>query len=69
MADRRIYLEFIETHTRGILDFYEENAPVTSNTIWTALAKPIRVTVFHAMFAGPEIMTCLLYTSPSPRDS
>jgi ribosomal protein S18 acetylase RimI-like enzyme len=33
MAGRRIYLEFIETRTRGILDFYEEYAPVTSNTI------------------------------------
>jgi hypothetical protein len=59
MAGRRIYLEFIETRTRGILDFYEEYAPVTCNTIWTALAQPIRVTVFHAMFAGPEIMTGL----------
>lgn len=59
MAGRRIYLEFVESRTRGVLDLYEENAPVTCATMWKALEKPIRVTVFHAMFAGPEIMTGL----------
>jgi hypothetical protein len=59
MADRRLYLRFTKTRTQGIIDLYEENAPVTCATIWKALRKPIRVTVFHAMFAGPEIMTGL----------
>jgi hypothetical protein len=59
MAERSIYLEFVENRTRGTLDFYEDNAPVTCGTIWQALERPIRVTVFHAMFAGPEVMTGL----------
>jgi uncharacterized protein DUF3830 len=59
MAGRRLYLRFAKTKTEGIIDLYEENAPVTCETIWNALATPIRVTVFHAMFAGPEIMTGL----------
>ena len=59
MAGRRLYLRFARTRTEGIIDLYEENAPVTCETIWNALATPISVTVFHAMFAGPEIMTGL----------
>ena len=59
MADRRLYLRFTKTRTQGIIDLYEQNAPVTCATLWKALRKPIRVTVFHAMFAGPEIMTGL----------
>ncbi len=59
MGARSLYLEFTKTKTRGVIHLYEENAPITCQTIWTALARPIRVTVFHAMFAGPEIMTGL----------
>ena len=59
MAQRRLYLEFVDARVRGLLDLYEENAPVTCATIWDALARPIEVTMFHAMFAGPEIMTGL----------
>ena len=59
MADRKLYLQFTKTKTKGIIHLYEENAPVTCATLWKALKKPIRVTVFHAMFAGPEIMTGL----------
>jgi len=44
MADRRLYLRFTKTRTQGIIDLYEENAPVTCATIWKALRKPIRVT-------------------------
>ena len=54
MAGRRLYLRFARTRTEGIVDLYKENAPVTCETIWNALATPIRVTVFHAMFAGPD---------------
>jgi hypothetical protein len=59
MAQRRLYLRFVKTLTTGLIDLYEDNAPVTCDRIWQALAKPIRVTAFHAMFAGPEIMTGL----------
>ncbi len=59
MAGKRIYLEFVEARVRGACDLYWDNAPVTCKTIWNALAKPIRVTAFHAMFAGPEVMTGL----------
>lgn len=59
MTGGRLYMTFVERDVRGVLDLYWENAPVTCRTIWDALARPIRVTVFHAMFAGPEIMTGL----------
>jgi hypothetical protein len=59
MAGRKLYLEFVQSRTHGLLDLYEDNAPETCQTIWGALERPIRVTVFHAMFAGPEIMTGL----------
>lgn len=59
MAERRLYLEFVDGNVRAACELYWENAPVTCATLWTALAEPVRVTVFHAMFAGPEIMTGL----------
>jgi hypothetical protein len=59
MPGRQLYLRFASTGTQGVIDLYEENAPVTCDTIWKALARPITVTMFHAMFAGPEIMTGL----------
>jgi hypothetical protein len=59
MGHRRLYLRFVKTGTTGLIDLYEENAPVTCDRIWQALATPIRVMAFHAMFAGPEIMTGL----------
>ncbi|CAH1668478.1 DUF3830 family protein [Chelatococcus asaccharovorans] len=59
MASKRFYLTFVEKNVRGIIEPYWDNAPVTCETIWNALAKPIRVPASHAMFAGPEIMTGL----------
>ena len=56
---RQIYFRFVEEGLEGRLDLYEDDAPVTCATIWQALARPIRVTAFHAMFAGPEIMVGL----------
>lgn len=56
---KRVYIEFVEAQVRGGCDLYWDNAPVTCETIWAALASPIRVTAFHAMFAGPEIMSGL----------
>lgn len=59
MTTRRLYLKFVEKNVQGSIELYWENAPVTCETIWNALAKPIRVPATHAMFAGPEIMTGL----------
>lgn len=56
MSDRKIYLEFVESGVRGIIDMYWQNAPRTCEAIWGALFEPIRVPASHAMFAGPEIM-------------
>jgi hypothetical protein len=59
MAEKRLYIEFVEQRVRGVSQLYWENSPTTCATLWAALARPIRVTVFHAMFAGPEVMTGL----------
>lgn len=59
MAERRLYFEFVEKKIRGSLDLFWENAPKTCEIMWQAFEKPVQVTVFHAMFAGPEIMTGL----------
>ncbi|NIX75021.1 DUF3830 family protein [Microvirga terricola] len=59
MTKRRLYLKFVEKNVQGTIELYWENAPVTCEKIWNALAKPIQVPATHAMFAGPEIMTGL----------
>ncbi|MEZ5667292.1 MAG: DUF3830 family protein [Alphaproteobacteria bacterium] len=56
MAGRTLYARFVEDGTQGLIALHEDAAPVTVDTIWTALARPIRTTAMHAMFAGPEIM-------------
>jgi hypothetical protein len=56
MANRQLYVLFVEAGTRAIITLYDRDAPVTSNTIWNALANPMTVPAIHAMFAGPEIM-------------
>tara|TARA_R110002110_G_scaffold23494_17_gene89514 strand:+ start:1255 stop:1728 length:474 start_codon:yes stop_codon:yes gene_type:complete len=56
MSDKNLAIEFT-AHKKVfpiILDW--EATPITSKTLWTALAKPVSMTAFHAMFAGPEIM-------------
>ncbi len=56
MAARQLYLTFVDSGARGILTLYEDEAPVTCETLWQALATPVQVPTLHAMFAGPEIM-------------
>lgn len=34
----------------------EAHAPVSSELIWEALARPVSMLAMHAMYAGPEIM-------------
>ncbi|MEQ9812548.1 MAG: DUF3830 family protein [Azospirillaceae bacterium] len=53
---RKLYLEFVDSKVRSLITLYDENAPVTCNTLWDALAKPMQSPALHAMFAGPEIM-------------
>ncbi len=53
---RQLYAKFIETGVQAIITLYDASAPVTSQTIWNALAKPVQMPAIHAMFAGPEIM-------------
>lgn len=55
-SNRQLYAEFVETGTRAIITLYEDNAPVTTRTLWDALAAPVQMPAIHAMFAGPEIM-------------
>lgn len=59
MTAGRLYFEFVDKAVRGELDLFWDNAPVTCGTLWEAFATPVRVTAFHAMFAGPEIMSGL----------
>lgn len=53
---RQLYAEFVETGVRAVITLYETNAPVTVQTIWDALERPVQMPAIHAMFAGPEIM-------------
>lgn len=55
MTGRRLYFRYLKTGTEGLIELYEKNAPVTCAAIWQALAKPIRIRVIHAMYAGPEV--------------
>lgn len=54
--DRKLYLEFVETRTRGVVMLYWKHAPETCAALWKALQTPIRSRALHAMFAGPEVM-------------
>jgi hypothetical protein len=56
MSGRKLYARFVDSGVQGLITLHETSAPVTVETIWTALAQPIRTPAMHAMFAGPEIM-------------
>ncbi len=50
MSGKKLYIEFTETKARGIISLYEKNAPVTSETLWNALANPIRIQTIHEAY-------------------
>ena len=54
---RQLRFTFVDRGISGLVDFYEEFAPKTCETIWSALASPIRVPAIHAIYSGPEIMS------------
>ncbi len=56
MPTRKLYFRFEESQVQGLVTLNETHAPQTCNTLWGALAKPVRIQAMHAMFAGPEIM-------------
>ncbi len=56
MSNRKLYFEFLNEGTRSVVTLYDQNAPITCNTLWDALKEPVRMDAIHAMFAGPEIM-------------
>jgi hypothetical protein len=56
---RRLRFTYVDEAVTGFASLNDGLAPRTCETIWTALATPIRETAFHAMFAGPEIMVGL----------
>lgn len=56
MSDRRLYLKFVASDVKGIIDLYWDVAPETCKAIWGALENPIQWPATHAMFSGPEIM-------------
>lgn len=56
---RGFFIEFTDTGKRWPIAPYADLAPVTVETLWTALEKPVSEIAVHAMFAGPEIMTGL----------
>jgi hypothetical protein len=55
-VSRALRFTFVEEGATGLVPLHERLAPVTVETIWTALARPIRGISFHAAYAGPEIM-------------
>lgn len=55
---KQIYLQFADG-PRAVATLHTALAPVTTENLWSALARPVEVTAVHAMFAGPEIMTGL----------
>ena len=59
MANRRLYLKFVDKDVEGLIELYEDAAPKTCETLWGALARPVRTPAIHASFAGPEIMSGL----------
>ena len=56
---RRLIFTFLERGTTGRVALHDTLAPETCETIWQALARPIEVTAYHAIYAGPEIMVGL----------
>ena len=56
MAERNLYLLFVDSGARARISLNWDGAPETCAAIWGALAAPIRSPGLHAMFAGPEIM-------------
>lgn len=52
---KQLLLEFAKG-PQAVATLNEEFAPVTSKTMWEALATPATMDVLHAMYAGPEIM-------------
>lgn len=56
MSSKRLYLKFVEKNVIGKIDLYWDHAPVTTKTIWEALAKPITIEAMHGAYSGPEIM-------------
>ena len=53
---RQLYARFVESGVQATITLYVDNAPVTCETLWNALEKPVQMPAIHAMFAGPEIM-------------
>lgn len=53
---RQFYVTFVESGTRSVITLYDEAAPRTCGSLWTAIREPVRARAMHAIFAGPEIM-------------
>ena len=53
---RSLVFTFVDENISGTVDLFDEEAPVTCETMWKIFAAPIREKSFHAMYAGPEIM-------------
>ncbi len=56
---RQLRLTFVDSAVSGAVELHDDLAPKTAETIWNALAQPVRILAFHAMYAGPEIMVGL----------
>lgn len=53
---RQLYVRFVASGTTSFITLYDKEAPRTAAAVWDALAKPVRNTALHAIFAGQEIM-------------
>lgn len=59
MADRGLYITFLEDSIRSEITMYWDVAPRTCEAIWNAVETPYQWDASHAIFSGPEIMTGL----------
>jgi hypothetical protein len=55
MRNERLYIKFLESGALGEIELYWENAPITCDRIWNALATPITGEVNHHIYSGPGV--------------
>ncbi len=53
---RRLRLTFVESGVSAVAELLDDEAPVTCETLWTALATPMRAFGMHGRWVGAEVM-------------
>src|SRR5690349_1854973 len=53
---RRLSLTFLAENVSATAELLDEQAPVTCDALWSALATPMRAFGMHARWVGAEVM-------------